>query len=69
MTQLVKLNARLGAADKTQQHTATHFCFWEKPTILLCHPHSLPGSKAVALPSRAERGRHNLQKNSLFVVC
>ena len=49
MTQLVKLNARLGAAQKTQQHTAPHFCSWKEPMMLLRHPHSLPNSKAVAL--------------------
>ena len=48
MTQLVKLNAHLGTAQKTQQHTATHFCFWKEPTMLLRHPHPFPNSKAVA---------------------
>jgi hypothetical protein len=48
MTQLVKLNARLSAAHKIQQHTATHLCSWKKPTMLRSHPHPLPNSKAVA---------------------
>jgi hypothetical protein len=54
MTQLVKLNARLGAAYKMQQYTATHFCFWKKPTMLRSHPHPLPDSKAVALLPRSD---------------
>jgi hypothetical protein len=57
MTQLVELNPRLGAARKMQQHTATHFCFWKKPTMFLCQPHPLPYSKAVALLPRILRAR------------
>jgi hypothetical protein len=55
MTQLVELNPRFGAARKMAQHTTTHFCFWKKPTMFLCHPHPLPYSKAVALLPRIER--------------